>query len=371
MTGINRRQFSQLLTGSLLLPGNRLVFAGGKASPLFASAAQDRQGSYHLYLIDSQGNVQLDHPLPARAHHVEAHLGKPWLACTARRPGTFIDLVNYKDGQLIKRISSATGRHFFGHAIFSTDGQYLIATENNISDGLGRIVVRRAEGDFAIVADMPSYGIGPHELQLIPGSNRLMVANGGILTHPDSGRKKLNLDTMQPSLVTIDFTSAQLLDQQYLPDELHHLSIRHLDCNARGDTVIALQYQGGVENNPPLVAVHRAGQSIKLLAAPEPVNLAMKHYCGSARFDASGRFAAISAPRGDLVTFWDLQSDSFHSAIKSRDGCGLSATAQAGNFLITTGRGHCTQHNLLTGLSSRLPQAISTAWDNHMTGITL
>lgn len=342
-----------------------------KDQPLFTSAAKDKEGNYHLYLMGQDGTVLLDHPLPERAHHVAAHPVRTLLACVARRPGTFIDIVDYSSGQLVERIAATPGRHFFGHGIFSEDGRYLIVPENNLADGQGRIVVRDLEQDFTIIADSPSYGIGPHELKLIPGTHHLMVANGGILTHPDHGREKLNLDSMQPSLATIDLTSGELIEQQFLPSEQHQLSIRHLDCNKSGVTVVALQYQGGVDQNPPLVAVHRPGNPLKLLPAPEQINLAMKRYCGSSRFDQSGRFAAISAPRGNLITFWDLHNDRFHSAIKSRDGCGVTATSSPAEFLITTGAGRCSRHNLQTGLSTRLPQAVNPAWDNHLTTVTL
>jgi hypothetical protein len=37
---------------------------------------------------------------------------------------------------------------------------------------------------------------------------RLVVANGGILTDPGSGRAKLNIATMRPNLSYLDATSA-------------------------------------------------------------------------------------------------------------------------------------------------------------------
>ncbi len=340
---------------------NRLV------KPLFASAAKDRSGQYHLYLVGKQGQVLLDHPLPGRAHHTEAHPLLPLLACVARRPGRFIDIVDYQQQRLVKRIIAGNDRHFFGHAIFSEDGRWLITTENEISSGQGRVVIRALAQDYAIIADYPSHGIGPHELVQQPGSTVLSVANGGILTHPDRGREKLNLDSMQPSLVRLDLHNGNRLEQQILPPEQHQLSIRHIDTNPEGTTVIAFQYQGNIGLNPPLVGVHRPGEAIQLLRAPEPVNLAMKGYCGSARCDQSGRFAAVSAPRGDLISFWDLQKNQFISAIKSRDGCGLAASDNKAEFIISSGTGRCLRHNLETGVTDPLPQTIATAWDNHLT----
>lgn len=368
MTAINRRQFCQLLAAGTILPSLSMssVLAATGKTPLFASAAKAGEDDYRLYVVATDGSLLLDHKLPTRAHHVEAHPHRPVLACTARRPDTFIEIVDYQQGRLIRRIESGEGRHFFGHSVFTPDGEFLISSENNIADGQGRIVIRRASGLFTKVADMPSGGIGPHEIKLLPANSQtLMIANGGILTHPDQGRKKLNLDTMQPSLAALNLRSGQIEEQQFLPGEYHQLSIRHIDTNQHNETIIALQYQGK-EDNPPLVAIHRPGQPLKLLTAPEPVDIAMKRYCGSARFDRSGQYAAISSPRGNLITFWDLHNDRYHSMINSPDGCGLAATANPGEFIITTGRGVCQQHNLLNGSTQRISLAQRLAWDNHM-----
>ncbi len=366
MTGINRRQFSLLLAGALVSPA--LLAKTGTTKPLFASAATDDQGKHHLLLISEQGDVILDQPLPTRAHHVEWHPHKPWLAAVARRPGTYIEVMDYQTGQRVHRVNAPQGRHFYGHAIFSRDGRYLIACENRVSDGTGRITLRDSQQGFKQVADFPSYGIGPHELAQMPDGDTLVVANGGILTHPDQGREKLNLDTMRPSLAYIDLHTGELLEQVEPAAELHQLSIRHLDVNSAGTVAIALQYQGPRHHDMPLVAVHRRGNALKLLRAPEPINQAMKLYCGSARFDRSGRYFAISSPRGDLVTFWDSQVDRFVSHAKTRDGCGLAATPNAGEFLISSGLGRLYRYEIGTQTKKRIALHLSqpVAWDNHM-----
>ncbi len=365
---INRRRFCQLLGSAVLLPSlTRAADQDSRpAKPLFASAAKASNGQFHLYLNGQQGEVLLDHLLPERAHHTAVHPHQPLLACIARRPGNFIDLVDYREQRLVKRIMAGRGRHFFGHGIFSDDGRWLITTENEIRSGQGRIVIRALEEGYPIIADYPSYGTGPHELVQQPASSILTVANGGILTHPDRGREKLNLDSMQPSLLRLNLLTGERLEQQQLPAHLHQLSIRHIDTNRQGATVIALQDQGDMGHNRPLVAVHQPGQPIELLRAPPAVNLAMKGYCGSARFDHSGRFAAVSAPRGDLISFWDLHENRFISSIKSRDGCGLAATSHSAEFIISAGTGHCLRHNLHRGTTERLPSVIATAWDNHL-----
>ncbi|MDI3324213.1 DUF1513 domain-containing protein [Pontibacterium granulatum] len=369
MTGINRRQFSLLLAGSWVTPTLLAQTGSTGRSPLFASAATGRDGLHHLQMVAQDGSVMLDHTLPQRAHHVALHPTQPWLAAVARRPGRFIDVVDYNTGTLIRQVEPDTERHFYGHAIFSPDGQYLISCENNVADGQGRITVRDIQLGFSKVADHPSYGIGPHELALMADTKTLVVANGGILTHPDKGRDKLNLDSMQPSLAYIDLHSGELLEQVQPPAPLHQLSIRHLDVNAAGKVVIALQYQGAKYDDVPLVAMHQRGEPLQLLHAPDHVNRAMKQYCGSARFDASGRYAAISSPRGDLVTFWDSRDNQYLGQCKTRDGCGLAATLLPGEFLISTGSGHLYHFDMASQKRQRikLDANLSVAWDNHMT----
>ena len=362
--GINRRQFSLLLGASLFTP--KLLAAQGQ--PLYASAAKNSAGQYELLVADEPGNIHLRHRLPARAHHVEQHPKQSLLAAVGRRPETFIDLVDYQQKRLVKRINSRPGYHFYGHAIFTPDGRYLITTENQITTGKGQIVIRDSLKDYQVSNQFSSAGIGPHELQLMPDAKTLVVANGGILTHPDRGREKLNLEEMKPSLAYLSLQTGKVLEQVFMPDELHKLSIRHFDVNHQGRIAIALQYQGAKTDHVPLVAFHSRGSDLELVYAPDEINQAMKQYCGSARFDASGEFAAISSPRGNLVTFWNQKTGTFIRSVNSRDGCGLAKTDQAGEFLVTTGRGHCYRLNLHTGSKQKLPlmSLNKLSWDNHL-----
>ncbi len=362
---INRRRFLSLLAASSLLPAAQ-VLAKGSDAGLLVSAASDRQQNW-LLVTDAEGQTKLRYPLPERAHHVELHPTQPWAAAVARRPGRFIEIVDFHTGEQVKRVDAGEGHHFFGHALFTPDGHWLVSTENDIASGQGQVVIRDVSNHFAEVSRMPSYGIGPHEL-LLNGS-QVLVANGGILTHPDHGREKLNLDSMQPSLAYIDLDSGALLEQVGMSAENHQLSIRHMDMSAAGTVAIALQYQGPISDNKPLVALHRRGEPLKLLRAPEPINNQMEQYAGSARIDQSGRIAAISAPRGNLVTFWDIEQDRFISAMRCRDGCGLAATDQAGEFLVSSGLGTLYRMRPLENLRERLPLdpiASHLAWDNHM-----
>ena len=77
----------------------------------------------------------------------------------------------------------------------------------------------------------------PHDIALLGDGRTLIIANGGIRTHPDSGSDELNLAEMQPSLLYVDTETGDLVEQQRLPPALHQLSIRHLAI-AGNDTVV-------------------------------------------------------------------------------------------------------------------------------------
>lgn len=374
---ISRRDFSKSLLGLWFTPGiaassltSTTEQALMPAPQFFASAAKGRDNRYWLQVVDAAGQRVAKLVLPSRAHQVVAHPHRPWVVVVARRPGEYIKVFDYQEGETRFDIQAKAGYHFYGHAVFSPDGQYLISTENNIATGQGRLVVRSVANDFSEVADYPSYGIGPHQLTYLSDQKTLVVANGGILTHPDKGREKLNLDTMKPSLDYIDVKTGLLLEKQVLDAELHQLSIRHLAVNQADQVVIAMQYQGDKMDNPPLVATHQRGESIRLLAAPEGVNRSMKQYCGSVSIDSTGCFAAVSSPRGNLVTIWDIEAGQYLSHFRCSDGCGVAPSGD-GRFMVSTGTGRFYQYDLATQTLTKIALDISpsVAWDNHLTAI--
>ncbi|ANG61019.1 hypothetical protein A8C75_00145 [Marinobacterium aestuarii] len=370
MTGINRRQFSLLLAGALTAPN--LLAQPPVAGPaddkswLLASAASDSRQQHWLIVSDTQGALRLRHRLLARAHHVAAHPSQPWVAVVAKRPGAFIDVLDYRSQALVQRIEPAPGRLFYGHALFSRDGRWLIATESTVPDGAGRISLRDAQNGFQPVTEFSSGGTGPHELLLNHAGDEIIVANGGIRTQ---GRLKLNLDSMQPSLAYLKLATGEISEQRMLPPEQHQLSIRHLDLSPDGAVVMAMQYEGDPLDTQPLVALHRRGQELQALSAPEAINRQMTQYCGSVRIDSSGKIAAISAPRGGLITFWDIDQAAYLSSLEVRDGCGLAATATPGEFIASSGNGRVYWLYPREGVREPLMQDMRLdrlAWDNHL-----
>lgn len=161
--------------------------------------------------------------------------GGEWVAF-ARRPGRFGVAIPVGTRPPVW-FASKSDRHFFGHGVFSAAGRLLYATENDYERAAGVIGVRDATDSYRQIGEFPAHGMEPHDIALLSDGRTMVIANGGIRTHPDKGTEELNLPDMRPSLVYVDVATGDLLEEHVLAPELHQLSIRHLAI-ASGDTVV-------------------------------------------------------------------------------------------------------------------------------------
>lgn len=242
----------------------------------------------------------------------------------ARRPGTQAFELRRDTMQVRAVLTTPAGRHLAGHGVFSADGAWLITPEHDYERVRGVIAVRDAR-TFSIASEIDTGGIDPHEIAWLPDRCSLLVANGGILTHPRSYRAKLNIDTMDPSLCVIDSASGEHLDQQRLPD--HQLSIRHLAMTADGAAVVGLQYEGAREQAPGVVALYRRGAGLRLLAAPDETKAQLNGYVASVAVSDAHDLILAACPYGAGVACWSLRDQRYLGVIDAVEAYGLSRLA--------------------------------------------
>ncbi|WP_306131274.1 DUF1513 domain-containing protein [Roseivivax marinus] len=353
-----RRGFIASLLAASTLPKLSWADAG---DPAYLGAARDASGAYALIGLGPGGDRRFRLPLPDRGHAAAAHPTAPEAVAFARRPGTFALVIDCAAGRIAHRLEAPEGRHFYGHGAFIAEGTILCTTENEIETGRGKVGLwSRSEG-YARIGEIDTGGIGPHEILALDG-DVLAVANGGIRTHPDSGREKLNIDTMQPSLVYLD-PNGGLLEKVELDTDLSRNSIRHIAAAPDGTVAFAMQWQGDEMTPVPLLGLHKRGEAPRLLEADLGEQMAMKGYAGSVAMSADGGFAAITSPRGGRIHRFDTDTGAC-TAFRRADVCGI-ATAPEG-FTTTDGRGGVLR--LGTNLEP-LAAEPDFAWDNHLVRI--
>jgi hypothetical protein len=373
---LHRRTLLQL-SALLALPAVAQAHVA-EAAPLLLSSVSDPEDRHWLVAasVDAEGAATLRYrqPLPARGHHVAVHEGLGCYIAVARRPGTWLVLGDLQSGTVLQQLTVPAGRHLYGHGVFSGDGRFFYTTESAYEDrdsdsGLvveWQLVDSKGQLQLQRGREFATQGVGPHELLLMPDGNTLAVANGGMRTHPATEREVLNLDSMLPSLAYLDRHSGELLEQQFLPQELHQNSIRHLDVNAAGLVAVGLQFQGEAWQSVPLVLTHRRGEALQLHAAPPQLQPGMQQYVGSVRFSADGRHFVASCPRGNLLTFWDAESGQLVHSQRARDACGVAAVGSG--FVFSTGVGKLAALDLasMQVQEFNLPEAWRGFWDNHL-----
>lgn len=329
-------------------------------SPDFLSAASRADGSCWLAGLTTDGDITFELPLPGRGHAAAAHPHRAEAVAFARRPGTFAVVLDCVTGQPIAELASPEGRHFYGHGAFSPRGDRLFTAENDYEAGVGMIGIWDARRGYARIGEFASGGVGPHDVKLMPDGQTLVIANGGIETHPDAGRTKLNIPVMRPNLALVSL-DGKPLEKVELPEALHQNSIRHLALRGDGLVALAMQWEGSLAEHPPLLGLYRRGAGIALVQAGEDDHRRLEGYAGSIAFSANGDLVAITSPRGGVIQVFETGTGRLALVHEADDVCGIGPCGDG--FVYTTGEGVIGSVNAGTG---RAPITTALRWDNHL-----
>ena len=228
--------------------------------------------------------------------------------------------------QVRTAFTTQPGQHLAGHGTYSANADFIFTPEHDYERERGVVVVRDAR-NFAIVGELDTQGIDPHEVAWLPDRRSLLVANGGIMTHPRSFRRKLNIPTMDPSLCVLNADSGDCKEQWRLPD--HLLSIRHVSMTSSGITAVGLQYEGKKQRAPGIVALYRPAEAgkparLRLLTAPAEETPRFQGYVASVAISEAHDLVAAACPYGGGVACWSLRDERYLGFIAASETYGLS-----------------------------------------------
>ena len=337
----------------------------------YISAAKSSAGLFSLQHFDSQGQVLQSFDLPKRGHSFAMN-DQGYLLSISRRPGEYFLVIDpslpNSESRLVKAPSN---RRYYGHAAFNTTGNLAYLTENNLDSSQGVIGIYDVKKQFKRIGEFPSYGIGPHAICFDKQRECLVIANGGVKTHPSSGRKKMNISTMQSNLAFINPVDGSLIDIEVLDEECRFNSIRHLDIDANSNVFISLQNQK-INSQQTLLAIYRHNdKSLLPCRIPSEFEPNLKRYLGDISLDHSENFFTTTSPKGNLVLLYHADGR-FIAAHEIKDVCGVSQTNQANEFIVTTGNGeiyslHISGNKHASVTINRIASFYGKlGWDNHL-----
>ena len=328
-----------------------------QSDSLLASCVKHRDGHYGAVLLDHNLDLVKHISLPDRGHDIVFSPTAHKAVAFARRPGNFAVIFDTTQTSEPMIITAPTGRHFYGHGVFSKNGKLLYASENDFENAIGKIGIYDATSKFKRVGEFDSFGIGPHEILLLEDGKTLVVANGGIETHPDFGRAKLNLATMQSSIAFIDITDGSLLERHLLPDSLNKLSLRHMVQITNDTIVFGGQYQGSKQDRPQLIGTCKFDEGLKFWRLAKDDLEIFANYTGSLAVDRTLKQVAVSSPVRGVTGIFDTTNGSLLSVIKLKNGNGV--TYQSNNLLSSSEGG-------ILMSSQPLSKQYGFAFDNHL-----
>ncbi|MGO7448328.1 DUF1513 domain-containing protein [Rhizobium ruizarguesonis] len=353
---IDRRSFVKAAgLGFLAALAPRSLMALERTDAVYASGIRAADGSFAVATVTERGEIVDQMTLPARAHGMAFSAATGKTVAFARRPGTFAMIFDPRNKSEPIAISSPEGRHFYGHGAFSPDGRLLYASENDFDGNRGMIGLYDATNRFTRIGEFETYGIGPHDMTVSDDGRLLIVANGGIETHPDFGRTKLNLGEMQPSLALIDAATGALIEKHVLPAEWAELSTRHVDLDGEGRIWFACQYEGHRKDLPPLVGHFAKGEDLTFIDLPEETTRRLANYVGAIAVNRSEGLVGITSPKGGASVTLDAKSGKVLAETSVPDAAGI-APARSG-FAVSSYDGDF--------LSTRS----DVAWDQHIVRI--
>jgi hypothetical protein len=324
-----------------------------RTDALFAANFMAEDKSFGVALLSAAGKEITRLALPARGHDVSFDPASSRAVAFARRPGTFALVFDTATGQPVKLIKAAEDRHFFGHGAFSGDGKLLYVAENDFDNYAGMIGVYDTRAEYRKIGEFPAHGMDTHDLQMIEGGRYLAIANGGIRQHPDTGRTKLNLDHMEPSLAIVDLSDGRLVEKHDLPADIRQLSTRHMDTDNQGRIWFGCQFEGARNRRPPLLGHFRRGEQLTFIDIPADVLDGLDNYVGTVEVNRQTDLVAISSPRGGQWAAFETRTGRLAYREKIAGVCGLAPESEL--FARSTEQGWFDM------------QKSSVAWDNHIT----
>ena len=225
-------------------------------------------------------------------HGVSIDPSAPSRAVVFEKRGPGGALVDLQGAVRVTPIPPSAGRHFYGHATYVNDGADLLVVENDLASRNGVVTVRDVR-TFAVVAEFPSFGQSPHDCLLLDDGKTLILTNGGGALESREA----------PSVVFVDVATQSLKEKVTFGDP--KINAGHVAVNGKGDFVVCSAPRDGLGDDAlGGITLRRGKRKPERMRSPKAVFDALHGESLSAC--VRGSIAGVTTPRGNMVTFWDL-----------------------------------------------------------------
>lgn len=285
---------------------------GGTVENLLVAYDLDRSQSKHIVTHFLPHGIAID---PLNANRVISFEKKGRGACE----------INLKKGAVTKNIPTLQSRHFYGHGIFSPDGQKLFSTETYLRNEKGAIIIRNGTS-LEVIGEFPSYGENPHDCKLHDNGQVLAVTNAGTKRPKNSGA----------SVCYIDLNSQELIERVNIPAQ--HLNAGHLAHDHSNNLVVSSAPRDGLPHRSiGGVTIRKSGSQPSYMDTPQSVSSQLTGEALSIAIHTDLGIAAITHPDANTITLWSLKAQKLIKAIKLSKVRGATTSKDGKYFIFSYG----------------------------------
>ena len=199
---------------------------------------------------------------------------------------------------------------------------------------------------------------------MLDDGGTLAIANGGIETHPDFGRTKLNLMTMQPNLSFVDVHSGAAASVVPMPKQSCKVSIRHMVQDAKGVLWLAGQNEDAELRSMPLVWKWSENSGLSAVEVEERQGDAFGGYIGSIAYDRWRDVISVTSPKSHVRAEFSAQNPKAVRFVTQEKVCGVAASKYGFSYNSLGGFSQFADSTIITSESTS-----DLIWDNHLTAV--
>lgn len=322
-----------------------MKIAGAVVGPGRFKAPGDSGESYvfSIYDIDSEAFRRI--PIGFHAHGFAPSPVQTRRAALFEKKGPGACYVDLVEGAVLETIAPTPGYAFYGHGSYTVDGSALLVVESNLESEQGRIAIRDVV-TFEVTAEFPTYGASPHDCRLIDGGRTLVITNGG--GPPGS---------LDPPCVTYVDVKSQKLKEKLIVYE-SRINAGHLDLLGRKHLAVVSAPRDELDQDTNIGAVLLRSGDQPLVRMVEPVSVTRRMLGESlsvAIHEPTG-VVGVTNPKGNLLTFWDLETKTLVKSLDVVSPRGITVTIDRKRFIVSYG-----PRARLMMISTRTLEGASTA----------
>ena len=265
-------------------------------------------------------------PIGFHAHGFAPSTAQPARAALFEKKGPGACYVDLVDGTMLTTIAPTPGYAFYGHGTYTADGSALLVVESNLESKQGRIAIRDVVS-FEVTAEFPTYGASPHDCRLIDGGRILVITNGG--GPPGS---------LDPPCVTYVDVKSQELEEKLVVYE-PRINAGHLDLLGRDylAVVSAPREELDQDTNTGALLLRSGHEQLVPMLEPVSVTRRMLGESLSVAIHAPSKIVGVTNPKGNLLTFWDLETKRLVKSLDIESPRGITLTIDGKRFAVSYG----------------------------------